>query len=354
MTCGQKYKYHYIDKLREKVTSSALLFGSAIDEALNSALIAKREGTLTDDWTPYLAKFEEFWTNGFINKKKESLLNNEKLVYAQADMDWDLLTDFELQELTTLGKGDPKDKFKAIAQQKSEKGWLNLQPTQRQFYNYCNWLSLRHKGKHMLEAYRVNIIPRIKQVLEVQMKLDFDNEEGDSILGYLDCVVVWEDDTILVVDNKTSARDYELDSVRTSPQLGLYKTFMREVYGDNIKAAFFVIKKAMAKNKKKICDTCNHDGSGSRARSCDNTINGKRCPGQWITTVDAKAEVQVIIDDIPDRVETMIVENFDSVNKLINTGIFTKNFNSCKGKFGLCPYYNLCWNDSKEGLDTVE
>jgi hypothetical protein len=38
-TCPKMYEYHYNQKLRPTGTSSSLLFGSAMDEALNALLL---------------------------------------------------------------------------------------------------------------------------------------------------------------------------------------------------------------------------------------------------------------------------------------------------------------------------
>lgn len=40
-TCGYKFQLHYNQRLRSKNTSSALLFGSAFDEALNVLLLER-------------------------------------------------------------------------------------------------------------------------------------------------------------------------------------------------------------------------------------------------------------------------------------------------------------------------
>lgn len=36
--CGRRYELHYVEGWREKYAHSALLFGSAIDESLNTLL----------------------------------------------------------------------------------------------------------------------------------------------------------------------------------------------------------------------------------------------------------------------------------------------------------------------------
>ena len=41
LTCPQQYKLHYIDRIRPDKLGSALLFGSALDEALNRLLATK-------------------------------------------------------------------------------------------------------------------------------------------------------------------------------------------------------------------------------------------------------------------------------------------------------------------------
>ena len=62
LACPRMYKYHYRDKLRPDTTSSALLFGDAMDKALNSFLLEKK--TVDEAYEEFL----QHWTTGSINK----------------------------------------------------------------------------------------------------------------------------------------------------------------------------------------------------------------------------------------------------------------------------------------------
>jgi hypothetical protein len=75
-----------------------------------------------------------------------------------------------------------------------------------------------------------------------------------------------------------------------------------------------------------------------------------RCGGEWTKTKDIKVKTEIIVDKIEEVTQDMILENFDSVKNLIKNQIYTKNFNSCHGKFGKCKFYNKCWFGKDDNL----
>jgi hypothetical protein len=83
-TCARKYDYHYNKKLRSKVVSGALLFGSAIDLALNHLL-------LTRNLEESYSVFEKAWRFQEINRVGENLQNSTNVVYAKKDWDANLV-----------------------------------------------------------------------------------------------------------------------------------------------------------------------------------------------------------------------------------------------------------------------
>ncbi len=181
------------------------------------------------------------------------------------------------------------------------------------------------------------------------MKLD--NGGGDNFIGFVDLVADIDDHGTVIIDHKTSAMDYEPDSVLTSPQLAGYMHTLYPKYKTR-KAGYIVFKKNIKKNRVKICSQCGHDGTGGRHKTCDNVISGKRCGGEWTETLTPEVVVQVIIDTIPERTEEIVLENMDLVNDGIKNKVFTRNLNMCKNYYGgLCPYFNLCYKNKKEGLE---
>ena len=114
---------------------------------------------------------------------------------------------------------------------------------------------------------------------------------------------------------------------------------------------YIVFNKTVKKNRVKTCSKCGNDGTGKRHKTCDATVEFTRCGGEWNETIAPEIVPQVIIDEIPDHVRTMVAEAYQETEKLIETGVFPRNLNSCGKQFGQpCPYINLCWNGDMKGL----
>jgi RecB family exonuclease len=178
-SCGYKYYLHYILKYRSSKHSSALLFGNALDLALNEML----EGRDT-----YHSVFDSEWNN----------YAEFEIEYYSSDLDEGLLS--EQEALLSLSK--------------------------RQF------ISMGYKGHLLLDAYFKEVMPRIKKVLDIQGEMnltgydDAGNPTEDSITGKLDLIAMIEDNDGNVVhallDNKTTSQPYPKNSVQKKDQLALY------------------------------------------------------------------------------------------------------------------------------------
>lgn len=214
-SCPQKWKLHYINKYRSRRTTSALVFGSSIDNALNDLLLngnyAQAELIFTDEWLTYK--------------------NANHIDFYPSDYDSSLLT---LQDVETI---------EAIADDAERKHALA-------------WHTLLVKGIVMLRAYHTDIYPRIKKVHSVQTPvnligmLEDGTESTDSISGFIDCILDLEldDGTIatVIVDNKTSSTPYPKNAVLTKEQTALYSL----AYPDIEYAAFAVmVKKSLGRTQ---------------------------------------------------------------------------------------------------------
>jgi hypothetical protein len=365
--CPKKYYYHYIERLRERTNSAALLWGSAIDEALNSMLQDHARNRVDYLCQEYDTVFFSKWRNAMINKKQVELVSSELITYAAADFDGDLIPEADMDSMVALcGLGSRYESLRparnreeilelmaGIKRQKEAKGWHNLEPVQRQFYNHLNWMSLAVKAKILLRQYIKQILPQITKVLAVQKQIAMLNTEGDEITGFVDAVVEWSDGRIVVIDNKTAAREYDWDAVQKSTQLALYVHALSEEFKTRT-AGFIVLRKAINKNKTKQCNKCGHNGTGSRARSCDNEIDGKRCTGAWDEKINPEGEINVLLANIPERLEEIVLENMADMTYLIKQGVFPRSLNSCDKPFP-CPYKGLCHaNDKSELVDLNE
>lgn len=340
--CPTAWKFHYVERLRGTTQSAALLFGTAIDKAVEDLVLTRN---LEDAKRTFLA----YWTSAEINGKQEKLECNSDIVYAANDLDEELLPE-------EFNKPVYKSELDQIISRKKEVGFDELSISDKIVYNQANWFVAKKRGELMLEAVNNEILPKIKKVHSTQEKLDLTNDSGDSVVGYVDLVADFDGyPNSIIFDFKTSTRTYEEDSVKTSPQLALYTHALSETYKTRT-AGFIVLSKQIQKNRKKVCSVCGNDGTGGRHKTCDKELElapgakKTRCNGAWIETINPKAKIDVIIDEIPEQLENIVLENMDSVNRTIKNNIFVRNLNSCKKAWGLCSYYHLCHENSMKGL----
>jgi hypothetical protein len=183
-------------KLRSRLRGSALIFGSAIDEALNLLLTnhfgGKNEGSPEEILLSMLTKAE-------VNGSLEDLSKSEEIRWSKSDNDqsvW-LPEDFKSKERPEI-------------------------------------VTLKRKGLMMLEAYRDQVLPHFLELIASQKRIEIVNQDGDKIVGLIDFIGRFSpkgelkekygqwDNKILVMDNKTSSITYDVDSVINSKQLATY------------------------------------------------------------------------------------------------------------------------------------
>lgn len=361
LSCPRSYKLRYIDNLVSESKGSPLYFGVALDLAFN-ALLKPEESSQTA-----VEIFLENW-----EKQKDNMNNivelkeNEQINFSLSDFDSDLLEqkDWELISSRILELGldpslSPLDLRQVIVERKKHLGWEELSSPERRYYNLLAWLSLKRKGLLLVKAYKEKVIPRIKEVIEIQKYVELQNGTGDVIRGYVDLIVRWEDNSIVVLDNKTSSIKYDENSVIDSQQLALYKLILNESTNDTKsgwthkidKAGYVVLRKNIKKEINKKCLSCNFESkvNGTHPK-CYNLVNNVRCNGQWTKDIQFDVEVQFIVNEIPEHNMDKVLDTVNQVNMGITNSQFEPNYNSCKGKFGLCEYYNLCHNGSSKGL----
>lgn len=308
LDCPKKFNLYYNQRLRSNQISSALIFGTAIDAALNDLLINK---DLVQAENIFYANFKYRKVNG----ATLDIETSDRVVFMDNDLDVDLL--------------NPEDKLKS----------------NKQFW------SLFRKGIIIIESYNEFFIPKVKEVLALQQKIEIKNDQGDVIEGYLDLIVRLNDDKVYLLDHKTSSKPYDKDSAEKSTQLNLYSYLQTTYKLDGI--GFVVLNKNIWKKKVKICSKCQFDGSGTSFRTCNNLFEAKRCSGEWNITLDAKCFIDLILDKPSTEVTNMVLDSFDGVNQQIKNKAFHPNLNSCKkGKF-VCDYYDYCYNGDSSKLTQV-
>lgn len=341
-SCGYKYYLRYENGWQTNRVSSSLVFGTAVDGALNKLLITK-------DFEQSVVEFGAVWASQKIfgrNTEPVDLPFCKNISYSEHDYDPELLTSEDLAglEVYSFDMGEVRLKIK-------ETGWESLSDDEMEFHNHSCWLSLYRKGIIMLHAYNEIVLPKIKKVLAVQFEKLVVNEAGDTLTQYPDAIVEWEDGRVILFDHKTSRVKYDDGAAAKSPQLISYYYFSKEEF--NITAVgFIVLSKTITKNKIKICSVCGTDGSGSRHSTCFamNPEYGERCNGAWNVEVFPTCQIQEIIDVPNDAATDLVLDSFGLANDGIKSKSFHKNLNSCVSNFGPCEFYDHCWNKNDSNV----
>lgn len=330
VTCPKSFKFHYIDKLRPTLTPSHLIFGGAIDKALNALV----DGLAEDE----IAKI--------LDKETDRLID-EDVEFFRADYDGELISEEQkkyLNEVCTKIAGVAID-ADSLAPTLLSRPNSTLSPKQRTVLALLCAESLQAKAALMIEAYRKQVLPKLK-VVTSQESVRWTDEHGNDFVGVLDL----KGDIghgVMPIDNKTASRPYEQDAVGKSTQLAIYSS----VTGHS-KAAFIVMDKTIRKNRIKICEECGHDGTGGRHKTCDNVPDSiGRCGGAWTETIQPEANIQIIVGDVNPRLQAMAREALSETAQAIKSNYFPRNLNACDNQYGRpCPYRNYCWKDDASGL----
>lgn len=345
-TCPKSYDLHYNQKIRPTSTSSALMFGDAMDKGLNALLLGTGDAFDT---------FLKGWTNGTINKNSVYLPTTEKLVYFKKDFDLNLLTKEDYSVIdTSIEKGAILSfDIEELHYRKSSYGWKTLNIDEQKCYNLYTWLSLKNKARILLTGYEKEILPRIKKVHAVQKEFSIDNGSGDQLRGFIDLIADIDDHKNVILDHKTSSSSYKADSAELSPQLATYTNALSEEFNTS-KVGYIVMKKQLAQDTMKTCKTCGNTSTKAH-KTCDSKATGKRCGGEWDSVLGPHyAEFQVIVSEMEPTFVDAAIEEFDNVLIDIKNELFPQNTKSCAMQYGSpCTYRDYCFGGSMEGL-TVE
>lgn len=316
VSCGEKYRLHYIEKIRPITKSSALLFGDAMDKAYERLLLGK------DD---YYAKFNERWSYNIVDESEGevSIAENTLVRYSKADYEDRFLLE---EDKMLLGlKAQELEIGTEILDNPKTFNYQNADEKHIQLFNLASWLCLRNKAKLFLDAYKRQVLPRIKKIHSIQKEIKLENQEGDTLIGFIDIDMDYEhtDGKIyrVVADNKTSSIKYQPDSTANSQQLGLY------CISEGIQHALYIVtQKKIKKLTKPLTDP----------DCCDIIV------------------IDLIFDEIKQDVRDDILSTVENVNLNIKEEKFEKNPKSC-WEYGGCPYRDYCWkNKDLTGLKKKE
>ncbi len=192
------------------------------------------------------------------------------------------------------------------------------------------------------------MIPKIKEVIAVQKEVNFDNGDGDTIIGYIDLIARWEDGVEYILDNKTSGKPYKYDAIQTSDQLSVYS-----VHEGIPNAGFIVPIKAI--RKLRTCIKCLQLTDNARIGKCDVVLAGKRCNGEFNAETTPKARIQILLGKASVEHSEKVMDQFITVNQSIKDEVFKRNTETCGNYYGArCPYFAHCHQGSDEGLEKCQ
>lgn len=365
MGCGASYKFHYIEKYRSTVKSSALVFGSAIDAGCNYMLENFERKNEPDFLSNAIQVFADNWIKQYDKDTKSEfeLRSNPQIKYFKSDFDINVLTDDDKEE---LGLDNPEDIKSHIEFRKeienqlkdNKNDWTSIDLDARLDYNEVTWFCLLRKGELMLTAYYTEILPMLKRILTLQRNIELQDEEGNVVNGIAEFVAELQDGRIVLIDNKTSGSEYAPDSVENSQQLALYKQILNiQASSPDFEwktpieyAGYAVMSKSIKKESVKTCTVCGHISNTSH-KTCNNVVNGVRCDGDWTVVTSLSSSTQFIIDKISDKFGESVLENASTIVQSIKKGIFPKNFNKCADDYGApCQFINICHKGDKKNL----
>jgi hypothetical protein len=201
-TCPAKYKFRYIDKLDVDKTFTPLLFGSAIDQALNYVLIQTKDKKPVD-----IVEAKRIF-----NAEMDKWHGQNELAYFK----------YELPEDQVIEGDDEGNQVRAHRH-------------------------LKTIGEKMLDTYVAEILPLFDEVIDVQITKNIKNEEDDELILVVDFVAKLKDGRVVTFDNKTTGdvkKNYPKNSVQKSQQLSIYAEF-----ADNNLAGYIAMQKKLKDDK---------------------------------------------------------------------------------------------------------
>lgn len=368
--CPKKFQLRYKDRIVPKKYFSALMFGIAIDDAICLLLLQKLKNPnekekrkieklkkdkdypyrLFDNKFAFQKPFEKSFNDKGSAVETLDIRKDFRCEYFPSDFDGDLLQEEDLKVLKkyikTAGyeEKDPIKLWGLLNDLIKDKQKLDL--VGKEFYNYCCFLSLRRKARIMLDIFCDEIMPKIKEVHSIQERVSLKNEDGDTLIGFIDIVGILEgEDVVRVIDIKTASSKYALNSVEVSQQLGIYTE-----YKNTDKGAYIVLMKKPKVTEIYRCfnDDCTNgeEYKGKRRKKCPECEEPL-----FIERTDKDYEYQIVTGDIKDETKDLLFDEIGDIVEEMESEVYEEKTENCRFQFGKkCDYYDLCKHDSMEGL----
>ena len=370
--CPKKYDLRYNHRIVPKKYFSALMFGIAIDDAINLILLQKLVNP-TEKQKTRLAKLKRdkeypyrLFDNVFAFQKPfENTLNDTgtkvdsidvrkdwRCEYFPSDFDGDLLEAEDLKVLKKYIKSagyaekDPITLWNLLNNEIKSKKKLDL--IGKEFYNYCCFLSLRRKARVLLDLFTNEVLPKIKEVHSLQERVSLVNEDGDTLIGFIDITGILEgEDFVRVIDIKTSGARYALNSVKESQQLGIYTE-----YKNTDKGAYIVLlkKPKITEIYKCFSDDCINGDVGDEFKG----KRRKKCPEckeeLFLDRIEKDYEYQIVVDEISDETKDLLFDEISDIVEEMESEVYEEDRGNCFHFGKKCDYYDLCRTGSMEDL----
>jgi len=344
--CGKNYYWHYIEGYRPIVKSSSLVFGGAIDKALNELLVNK-------DLNSAISKY---------NDEMFPYMKDPLLMYSDKELNLDILSSWAKEDLSlyakSLGfKSEVPVLIEGIFDKKKEVDFIGLRENTRAFLSYANYLSANAKMELILPEYLKTMFDpnnplAIKRVIKIQEEVVL-----NGITGFIDFIAETNDGKVVVFDNKTASRPYAKNAAQTSTQLALYKYYldtMRQDLGVT-HVGFAVLPKIIVPKNKKICKSCGFSTTTGLHKTCNALVNDKRCNGTWKLESIIETPVQLLVAEADMSLITDVLNSYDTVRASIEASEFLENKKMCNNWYGKsCEFAGKCFNDSDEGLINIK
>lgn len=367
MQCGRKYQYRYKHKLRARAKGSALLYGTAFDQA-SDVLLHQR------DLQAAKTRFAEMWM------AHEQNLNCK---FSKTDLDIRLYEPSDLSKLyaaaSNLNHSKAKERFeegyvttdddgniigplydpvilliKDIKKMKEQSFMRDLTLEEGRFLHYATILSMLRKGFLMLEAFHKDILPKITRVISTQTKVDVSNGLGDEINGYIDLLCEMDGfelsngrkltNDLVLADVKTAGQSYweKLDDLTRSDQLDTYlaSPAVQSLQATNL-IAYLAVSKQVSADETYHCESCGNIKSSSH-KKCNAEIEGKRCNGEWKGSVKYFCQTKIVIGERDLNEAVQVYQDYDHVVRGIKAEVFPRNRDACDAYGAICEFKSIC------------
>jgi len=308
--------------------SSALIFGSAMDDAVTALLLRKKKKLSADELTLAERNPVDIFMEEMLMWNGEYVPTSTNILYSKTDFESRLVPGYEnfMEEVF--------DGFRNNEE---------VSEAEHILYNFINWYSLVQKGLLLIAEYEKEVMPQIEEVTAVQKHIHLKNADGDILRGILDLKAKLGGKEY-VLDNKTSARPYKQSQVKESQQLMIYCENEQ-----NFKAGFIVMVKDIKFIKEKVCERCGHEFISGH-KSCPKKTGKRRCDGPVHFEEIPTARIQILTDELDPTLQEKLFWDIQDITTNIKNDVFDKNWESCYHYGRKCPYYKYCRSGSMEGL----